>query len=199
MSITGITSYSQAVDMKSIFDTEVLGAVSEANSDNGNVLGDSLSISSPGDLLSKLSQLQESDPEAFKTLMTEIADKLETAASETDDTNEAAVLSDLASKFETAGETGDLSELQPPPPPDQSEGTDAGKIAQYLMNSSSTSEETTLVDILNELDSDSDSTGSNLFGTTSSNDTISAIKELLTKAIEQMLANKTGDGTGSSS
>lgn len=95
-------------------DSVVKGAVSEANGDTGSPLGVSYEFSKPSELLSQLSQLQSSDPEQFKTLMTSISEKLQAAAESGDVSGVSkGVLSDLADKFTEAAKTGDLSVLQP--------------------------------------------------------------------------------------
>jgi hypothetical protein len=66
-------------------------------------------FSKPGELMAKLAQLKESDPEKFKTVLGDISKKLDDAATKTGDSK----LAELAKKFETASETGDLSGLQP--------------------------------------------------------------------------------------
>jgi uncharacterized Zn finger protein (UPF0148 family) len=101
--------------MKQRIDSAINDAVSVANVENGNPLGDSFEFSGPADLLSKLSQLQETDPEKFKELCSDIAEKLRDAAqSAGEDGTDVGMLESLASKFETAASTGDLSSLQPP-------------------------------------------------------------------------------------
>lgn len=102
------------LQMKQQIDSVMKDAVNQANGDNGNPLGVSFEFSKPSELLSKLSQLQSSDPETFKSLMNDVADKLQAAADEGGDGNfSAKVLGDLAAKFRNAAETGDLSQLQP--------------------------------------------------------------------------------------
>lgn len=64
----------------------------------------------------ELAALQQSDPEKFKQVVGQIADQLSQAASS--QTGAAAnKLSELADKFKTAAESGDLSALQPPAHP----------------------------------------------------------------------------------
>jgi len=197
MDISSISSQGMT-DMKSIMElikSKINSAVSEANQENDNVLGTSLDLSNPSQLLSKLSQLQSTDPEKFKELMSDIADSLSEAADEAGaDTQEGIILSDFAAKFKSAGETGDLSSLQPPPPPPPPQGSDMSKIAQYSQNSSN-SEASTLLDLLQLLESDSEdsSSSTSLF----SKNTLSSIEDLLAKAFQNMLRSKTSE-SGSS-
>ena len=58
-------------------------------------------------------RLQQSNPGQFKTVLSDIADKLQ-AAAQKDGGRQAEALSSLASKFQQAAQTGDLSALQPP-------------------------------------------------------------------------------------
>ncbi len=104
--------------MKQRIDSAINDAVSGANVENGNPLGDTFEFSGPADLLSKLSQLQEADPDKFKELCGDIAAKLREAASNSDaDGMDAGMLESLATRFETAASTGDLTSLQPPQMP----------------------------------------------------------------------------------
>ncbi|HPI76816.1 MAG TPA: zinc ribbon domain-containing protein [bacterium] len=104
--------------MKQRIDSAINDAVSGANVENGNPLGDTFEFSGPADLLSKLSQLQEADPDKFKELCGDIAAKLREAASNSDaDGMDAGMLESLATKFESVAKTGDLSALQPPKMP----------------------------------------------------------------------------------
>ena len=83
----------------------------------------STDVSKPGELLSKLEQLKEKDPTKFKQVMSDMATKLKNLASSDTDSAGAKRLTDLASKFQTAADTGDLSALQPPKPPSGATGS----------------------------------------------------------------------------
>lgn len=85
------------------------GSVAEA----GLTGSDKAAISGPAAMLSKLKSLQASDPTQFKEVMTKISDSLSERAESATDPGEKKMLTDLASKFKTAGETGDLSALDP--------------------------------------------------------------------------------------
>lgn len=76
---------------------------------------DEAGISPFAQLLNKLEQLQENDPDAFSETLTEMASEArEKAASATG--TEAKMLNRLADNLEEAADTGDLSVLQPKPP-----------------------------------------------------------------------------------
>ena len=85
-------------------------------SETDSVEGVSKRVSKPAQLLSKLQQLQEQDPEKLKEVLAQIADALRSAAA-ADDSEESQFLTMLADKFDEAAKTGDLSVLQPPAPP----------------------------------------------------------------------------------
>jgi hypothetical protein len=70
------------------------------------------SISPAAQYLGQLVRLQQSNPGEFKTVLTDIADKLQAAADKAGG-REGEALSNLASKFRAAGQTGDLSSLRP--------------------------------------------------------------------------------------
>ena len=70
-------------------------------------------VSNAGNFFSQLSQLQQNDPAKFKQTMSDIANQLNSAASNTKG-NQASFLSTLANKFQTASQTGDVSSLKPP-------------------------------------------------------------------------------------
>jgi hypothetical protein len=167
------------------FDSRVQGAVSQANEKNGNALGADVSFSKPSELLSQLTQLQSTDPEKFENLMSDISDSLAAEAQEAGtDTREGRMLGELAGKFKDALETGDLSKLKPPQGP-QPEGTDQGKISQFLQNASS-GDKTSVLDLLTQLDVDSSSS-------TEGSSRLSSIRDLLTQAFQQMLESKSSD------
>ena len=75
--------------------------------------GDTTTMSGPGALLSKLKQLQQSDPAKFKEVMSTIAGKLKDASDASTDPQEKKALADLSTKFDAAGQSGDLSGLAP--------------------------------------------------------------------------------------
>lgn len=74
-------------------------------------------VSKFGNLMSQLNELQQSDPDQFKEVVSQIAEKLKEAASsasESGDTEKATKLGELAQKFETAASTGEMPDLRPP-------------------------------------------------------------------------------------
>lgn len=78
-------------------------------------------ISREGDMLSRLSDLETSDPQTFQATMKDMSDHLRAAAKEKGG-EEGAKLEAMADKLDKAAKTGDLSELAPPsgrggPPP----------------------------------------------------------------------------------
>jgi hypothetical protein len=75
--------------------------------------GDTMHVSGPGQLLAKLKQLQQSDPEKFKQVMSKLTDALKTDAQNATDPKDQKMLNDLAAKFDAAGQSGDLSSLTP--------------------------------------------------------------------------------------
>jgi hypothetical protein len=80
-----------------------------------------LDVSPMGQMMSRLDSLSTSDPEKFKEVTSEIADKLTEAASSATG-RDAEFLKGLASQFATASETGDVSALQPPERPQHGHG-----------------------------------------------------------------------------
>jgi hypothetical protein len=77
----------------------------------------SVGLSESGTLFNKLKQLAESDPEKFKTVMTDIADEIEKAAESSADDQESCMLKKVAERFRKAGESGESSAAFPPGPP----------------------------------------------------------------------------------
>jgi len=76
--------------------------------------GVSVDISKPGQLFGQLSSLASSDPEKFKTVTADIAQKLKDAAS-SQDGRRADFLNQLADKFTAASQSGSASGLAPTP------------------------------------------------------------------------------------
>jgi len=93
-----------------------------------------------GELMSKLQDLEASDPDKAKQVLAKIAGDLLSQAEQTGDDRMKA----LAGKFDEASKTGDLSVLEPRhhggghhhrPPGDAASAnpaTDAGKLASYV-------------------------------------------------------------------
>lgn len=119
----------------------------------------SVSLSDPGKIFSKLKQLSETDPEKFKTVMTDIADEIEKAAESSTDDNESGMLKSVAEKFKKAAESGDVSDAMPqgpppsgPPPSGASESTTGGKVSAYSQAQNAGSDGfSALLNIINEV------------------------------------------------
>jgi hypothetical protein len=73
----------------------------------------SASISSAGQLLANLHQLQAQDPAKFKQVTAGIAAKLQAAAQQAGPGTQAKMLADLAAKFQNVSAGGSLSQLAP--------------------------------------------------------------------------------------
>jgi len=214
MAVSGINNQMQSMQtimaqMRQVTDSKMKEVISQVNKENGDPFGTDVQISSPSELLSRLSQLQSADPEKFKEVMNDIADKLK-QASEGDGDGASAnkMLADLSAKFSGAAETGDLSKLQPrqgpppqgPPPPPP--GSDQAKINQYGSTQSSSSDDDTqtILELLNALlEQDSEDTSTSASASTASssarqsgstdtaaNDILSSIKSLLTDAFQKI-------------
>jgi len=114
MSITGIGNANSAQSIYQLYLSQLNNSTASAqtsgSSSSGSVKSDSVDFSKPGELFSKLQQLQSSDPEKFKQVCADIAQKLNTAA-QADGSN--SKLSDLAKKFQSVADGGDISQLQP--------------------------------------------------------------------------------------
>jgi hypothetical protein len=125
MAITAVSNgVTQAV--QNVSDTTAISATSSTDTSKASTTSantDSSTVSGPAQLLAKLKSLQESDPAKFKEVVKKLSDTLRTDAKVSTDANEQRALTDLASKFETAGQTGNLSALsskranEPPPDP----------------------------------------------------------------------------------
>ncbi len=76
---------------------------------------DTVEISPFAELLNKLKELKEKDPEAFKETVAELAKDVREKASTTTGMEEK-MLNNLANDLGTVAETGDLSALNPKPP-----------------------------------------------------------------------------------
>jgi len=69
------------------------------------------------DLFAKLLSLAADCPEKFREVMTNIADSLSMAAESTSHERHSSLLKYIAKDFRTAGESGDFSQILPPPVP----------------------------------------------------------------------------------
>jgi HSP90 family molecular chaperone len=73
---------------------------------------DSNDMSAFAKLMSELQQLQQSDPDKFKSVMSDIAKTLKTDAQNATG-SQATFLNNLSSKFDQAAQTGQMPDLQP--------------------------------------------------------------------------------------
>ena len=112
MSINGIGSTNTLNALTALNNT--------SNTDNsGAVQGtastpaSSTTVSKPGELMAKLSQLLQQDPAKFKQVTEQIADDLKTAASNASGP-QASFLSKLSGDFAQAASTGSMDSLKPP-------------------------------------------------------------------------------------
>jgi hypothetical protein len=85
------------------------GATSTSSTDSG----DTVNFSQVSSLFSELQQLQTSNPAEFKQVLTDGAAKLQAAAAQQTDPKATAFLNNLAARFETAADTGNLAALNP--------------------------------------------------------------------------------------
>jgi hypothetical protein len=98
---------------------EIKALVGSATSNAGTTTAssagsDTSTTSGPAAMLSKLKELQASDPAKFKQVMADISAKLKDASQASTDPREQKMLSEVSAKFAKAGATGDLSVLAPP-------------------------------------------------------------------------------------
>jgi hypothetical protein len=93
----------------------VLG-VSSSGSSASSLYGSSKSasdISETASLLSEMSRLQSQDPDKFKDMAKDIAEKLHEEAKDSDDSTQSFSLDSLASQFSNAALTGSMKSLLP--------------------------------------------------------------------------------------
>ena len=125
MSVYGVSGTTQTDNTQSLAAllqaSQNGGSTTSVDSSSATGAAASTQISGPAQMLAQLQALQDKDPDKFKQVMGDMADKLGALADKTGDQK----LSQLAGKFKTAGETGDLSSLQPP----QAAGSAAAQVA----------------------------------------------------------------------
>lgn len=98
---------------------------------------DSVSLSGQGQFLSKLQALQASNPQKFKTVLTQAANELQAAAKREGNTPRGRALADLAQKFQNVANGGDISQLQPTAPTNRVQkayGANSSDSVQGLLN-----------------------------------------------------------------
>jgi len=105
--------------ISSLYSSPAVSGVSAANSDSSvaSVAGASsavsVDLSQPGQLFSQLQNLAQTDPTKFKEVTAEIASQLKDAAS-SQTGKQASFLNNLAGRFQTASQSGKMSDLAPP-------------------------------------------------------------------------------------
>ena len=102
--------------------TQAIGGANSTTDPNSTAVGsvggvssagsDTTQISSRGQLLADLQQLQTQDPAKFQQVVTQIAQELQAAAQQQGQTPQGQFLSNLAAKFQNVATTGDLSQLR---------------------------------------------------------------------------------------
>jgi len=107
------------MNLSSISSTSSLASLTNVRPTSSSVVDalqstdDTTSLSGPAALSKKLEALSKSDPAKFKEAVNTIAKKLNEAADAATNPHEKEMLTDMASKFTKAGETGDASDLKP--------------------------------------------------------------------------------------
>ena len=103
----------QAAGLSNVTDTSLNAVLQQLASPSTTTQGpDTVNVSQQGGLLGKLAQLEQSDPTKFKQVTADIAQKLQTAAGSASG-QEATNLNALASKFQQASQSGNLTAFQP--------------------------------------------------------------------------------------
>jgi hypothetical protein len=112
MNINGIGSQQSTIEALSALNGAGQSDASPATDGTGATPAASATVSKPGELLSKLSQLLQQDPAKFKQVTQQISDELKTAA-QTASGPQASFLSKLSDNFAQAASSGSLSALTP--------------------------------------------------------------------------------------
>jgi hypothetical protein len=92
-------------------------AQSSADTDAADDVAASAQLSGPAQLMSKLAQLKQADPEKFKEIVSGMASTLTAAAAQVGGHGKQ-LLTDFASKLTDVANGGDISQLKPPGPGD---------------------------------------------------------------------------------
>jgi hypothetical protein len=157
MSITGINSYNASQILLDLYGTQgtdnasgdIASLISTTSSSSSK--NDSLQISGPAEIYSKLQELAKTDPEKLKAVCAKIAEMLRNV-SDGDNGHQSKMLAELAEKFQNVADGGDVSQLKPPDPPGSSGGAQ-GAVDKY----SQQKEEARLLEFLKSLGIRSDS------------------------------------------
>ncbi|WP_300163546.1 hypothetical protein [Solidesulfovibrio sp.] len=113
-------NYSSSTTLSTLTGSSTSSTSSTSDSDSSTQLtvsGDDKNFSKGAEMMQKLSDLASSDPEKFKAAAQKISDSLSEAASNSSDSNEAKMYSEMADKFSEAAQSGDMSSLTPPKAP----------------------------------------------------------------------------------
>jgi hypothetical protein len=130
MNVSALFNDSSVLSISQLYGTQSTGTdstIADAIGADAYSQSDSVDLSKPAQLFSKLQELAKSDPEKFKQVCADIAEKLKAASQETTG-RDANMLADLAQKFQNVADGGDISQLQPPPPPSFSQ---SGGVSAY--------------------------------------------------------------------
>ena len=111
MSITGIGSISTPNALTALNNTSNPDSTSAAQGTTSTAAA-STTVSKPGELMAKLSQLLQQDPAKFKQVTAQIADDLKTAATNAGGP-QAQFLSKLSDDFAQASSSGTMASLKP--------------------------------------------------------------------------------------
>jgi hypothetical protein len=84
-----------------------------STSTSARTSSDSVGVSPFAQLMQQLQQLQTTNPTEFKQVMSDGATQLQAAAAQSTDPSQVAFLNNLAAKFQTAADTGNVSAIQP--------------------------------------------------------------------------------------
>lgn len=107
MSISAIDGLSQGINL-----WQLLASAASAQSNGSTCLQPSGDSSNQSQVISRLEQLQASDPTKFKQVMSDIVAKLQEAAAQQSDAATKDRLNLVADRFKLAADTGDMSVLK---------------------------------------------------------------------------------------
>ena len=144
MTITPIHTNASSLDL-----TQLLGSRNAQSQNSGlssTQASDEISLQNPAmakvfQFMEQMQQLQTSDPDKFKSVMSELSDKLKTAAGNSTDSAEKQFLTTLSDSFAESAKSGKLEMPKPPegagqagmygpPPEDQTGGGGASSLFQ---------------------------------------------------------------------
>ena len=132
--LTGTSSTSSTSSTTSASSTSSSSSLSTGTLNTGS---DEKNVSKGGEMMQRLSDLQTSDPEKFKQVTQSISDKLTAAAKNSTDSGQSGMLSDMAEKFASAAQSGDMSSLAPSEPPSGASGAQGQAAMKYSQTQSS--------------------------------------------------------------